>query len=83
MIMIKVSDYAGQHVIDQGAGIWAGMSGSPVYVDGKLLGAVAYGFTSSAIADRWRDAGRGHAGRSRADHDAGEGQGANSGRPTR
>ena len=41
MIMIKVSDYAGQHVIDQGDGIWAGMSGSPVYVDGKLLGAVA------------------------------------------
>ena len=47
MIMIKVSDYAGQHVIDQGQGIWAGMSGSPVYVDGKLLGAVSYGFTFS------------------------------------
>ena len=50
MIMIKVSDYAGQHVIDQGDGIWAGMSGSPVYVDGKLLGAVAWGFTSSPSA---------------------------------
>jgi hypothetical protein len=45
MIMIKVSDRPGGHVVDQGAGIWAGMSGSPVYVDGKLLGAVSYGFT--------------------------------------
>ena len=50
MIMIKVSDYDGQHVIDQGRGIWAGMSGSPVYVEGKLLGAVAWGFTSSPSA---------------------------------
>lgn len=47
MILIKVSDQAGKHVIDQGGGIWAGMSGSPVYVDGKLLGAVSYGFTST------------------------------------
>jgi hypothetical protein len=45
MIMIKVSDRPGGHVVDQGGGIWAGMSGSPVYVDGKLLGAVSYGFT--------------------------------------
>lgn len=28
-------------------GIWAGMSGSPVTVNGKLLGAIAYGFTAS------------------------------------
>lgn len=27
------------------AGIWAGMSGSPVYHDGDLIGAVAYGFS--------------------------------------
>lgn len=47
MIIIKVSDVAGGHVIDQGGGIWAGMSGSPVYVDGQLLGAVSYGFTAS------------------------------------
>lgn len=26
-------------------GIWAGMSGSPVYIDGMLLGAVGYGFS--------------------------------------
>lgn len=47
MIMIKVSDLPGREVVSQGGGIWAGMSGSPVYVDGKLLGAVSYGFTMS------------------------------------
>lgn len=31
-------------LIERTGGIAAGMSGSPVYVDGKLLGAVAYGF---------------------------------------
>lgn len=45
LVMIKVYDLPGGHVIDQGGGIWEGMSGSPVYVDGKLLGAVSYGFT--------------------------------------
>lgn len=47
MVIIKVSDVAGGHVIDQGDGIWSGMSGSPVYVNGQLLGSVSYGFTSS------------------------------------
>ena len=47
MIIVKVSDVAGGHVIDQGSGIWAGMSGSPVYVDGQLLGSVSYGFTNA------------------------------------
>jgi hypothetical protein len=32
----------------QDAGIWAGMSGSPVYHDGDLLGAIAYGFSYGA-----------------------------------
>ncbi len=38
--------------IDQGGGIWFGMSGSPVYtLDGQLIGAIAYGFsTTSSIA---------------------------------
>lgn len=31
--------------IDRVGGIWAGMSGSPVYVDGQLIGAIAYGFS--------------------------------------
>lgn len=48
LIVVEVSDVAGGHVIDQGGGgIWAGMSGSPVYVDGRLLGSVAYGFTGA------------------------------------
>lgn len=45
MVIIKVSDLPGGHVVDQGGGIWAGMSGSPVYVNRRLLGAVSYGFT--------------------------------------
>ncbi len=45
LIMVKVSDLPQRAVVAQGGGIWAGMSGSPVYVNGRLLGAVAYGFT--------------------------------------
>lgn len=49
MIMVKVS---GSEVTDANGnvdkGIWAGMSGSPVYTeDGRLLGAVAYGLSWS------------------------------------
>ena len=33
-------------VVDE-AGVVAGMSGSPVYIDGKLLGAIAFGWTFS------------------------------------
>ncbi|NND13990.1 MAG: hypothetical protein HKO10_08495 [Acidimicrobiia bacterium] len=40
MVLIKVSGPA----VDAVDGIAAGFSGSPVYVDGKLLGAIAYGF---------------------------------------
>lgn len=50
MVIIKVSDLPGQHVVDQGDGIWAGMSGSPVYVGDQLLGAVSYGFTAAPSA---------------------------------
>ena len=45
LILVEAFDVNGGHVIDQGGGIWAGMSGSPVYVGGQLLGAIAYGFT--------------------------------------
>lgn len=45
MILVQVSDLAGRDVISAGDGIWSGMSGSPVYIDGKLAGAVAYGFS--------------------------------------
>lgn len=35
--------------IDQGGGIWFGMSGSPVYtLDGELIGAIAYGFSATS-----------------------------------
>ncbi len=45
MIIVEVSDVAGRDFIDRARGIWAGMSGSPVYIDGELIGAVAYGFS--------------------------------------
>lgn len=41
MIIVKVAG----PIIDQAGGIWFGMSGSPVYVGGKLIGAVAFGLT--------------------------------------
>jgi hypothetical protein len=41
MIIIEASSPA----IDAAGGIWFGMSGSPVYVGGKLIGAVAHGLT--------------------------------------
>ncbi len=44
LVLIRMSG----PVIDE-AGIIAGMSGSPVYIDGKLLGAVAYGWTFTSI----------------------------------
>lgn len=39
MIIVETSSPA----IEKAGGIWFGMSGSPVYVDNKLVGAVAYG----------------------------------------
>lgn len=41
MIVVRVSG----DVIDRAGGSWFGMSGSPVYVDGKLVGAFAWGLT--------------------------------------
>jgi hypothetical protein len=34
--------------VDVGGGVWAGMSGSPVYIGGELAGALAYGFSFGA-----------------------------------
>ena len=39
LIIVRVSNNASIH---EAGGIWAGMSGSPVYVDDKLVGAIAY-----------------------------------------
>ena len=48
MIMAELSSPA----LDRAGGVWAGMSGSPVYAeDGRLMGAVAYGLAwNSKIA---------------------------------
>jgi hypothetical protein len=46
MIIVNVHDYDAMN--DRAHGIWAGMSGSPVYKDGKLIGAVAYGLGTGA-----------------------------------
>lgn len=43
LVLVKVSG----PLIDETEGIAQGMSGSPVYIDGKLLGAIAYGFPQS------------------------------------
>lgn len=40
-VLVRVSG----NVIDKTGGIAAGMSGSPVYIDGKLIGAIAYGWS--------------------------------------
>jgi hypothetical protein len=37
--------------LQRAGGVWAGMSGSPVYTeDGRLIGSVSYGFAASSIA---------------------------------
>ncbi|HVF53120.1 MAG TPA: SpoIVB peptidase S55 domain-containing protein [Actinomycetota bacterium] len=43
MIIVDTSSPA----IDAVKGIWFGMSGSPVYIDGKLVGAIAFGLTAA------------------------------------
>jgi hypothetical protein len=49
MILVEVSDLPGNNFIEKAGGIWAGMSGSPVYdnASGRLIGAVAYGFSAA------------------------------------
>ncbi len=46
MIVVEVSDADGNDMLARAGGIWAGMSGSPVYIGNKLLGAIAYGLTA-------------------------------------
>lgn len=43
MIMVELTPLTDP---DRIGGIWQGMSGSPVYADGKLIGAIAYGLSS-------------------------------------
>lgn len=42
-----VVDVSGPQIAEAG-GIWYGMSGSPIYVNGKLIGALAYGLSFGA-----------------------------------
>jgi hypothetical protein len=42
LIIIRVADLGGRRVIRAGGGIWSGMSGSPVYIRGRLAGAISY-----------------------------------------
>jgi len=44
VIIVKISG----PTVDEGGGVWAGMSGSPVYINGDLAGALAYGFSFGA-----------------------------------
>lgn len=47
LVVIEISDVAGKHFVEAAGGIWAGMSGSPVYLNGKLAGAIAYGLSGA------------------------------------
>ncbi len=51
LIMARLSGGPLEHT-----GVMQGMSGSPVYIDGKLIGAVALGFPFSKDPDRWDSA---------------------------
>jgi hypothetical protein len=51
LILVEVADkVGGPPVVAQGGGIWAGMSGSPVYVGNKLLGSISYSLTAAPSA---------------------------------
>jgi hypothetical protein len=44
VIIVRISG----PTVDVGGGVWAGMSGSPVYIGGDFVGALAYGFSFGA-----------------------------------
>ncbi len=46
LVLIRVD---GGHLVEQGIGIVAGMSGSPVYVQERLIGAISYGWGFSKV----------------------------------
>jgi hypothetical protein len=47
IIMVRLSDAPGHHFIARAGGGWAGISGSPVYFNGKLAGSTSWGFTGA------------------------------------
>jgi hypothetical protein len=44
LIIVEIADEPGSTMIEDAGGVWAGMSGSPVYIGDRLLGAIAYSF---------------------------------------
>ncbi len=47
LIVVKVADVDGSSMIKNAGGIWAGISGSPVYLGNRLLGSVSYSLTGA------------------------------------
>jgi hypothetical protein len=47
LIVVKVADVEGSDMIQNAGGIWAGISGSPVYLGNRLLGSVSYSLTGA------------------------------------
>jgi hypothetical protein len=47
LIVVKVADVEGSDIIANAGGIWAGISGSPVYLGDRLLGSVSYSLTGA------------------------------------
>lgn len=47
LIVVKVADVEGSNIIHNAGGIWAGISGSPVYLGNRLLGSVSYSLTGA------------------------------------
>lgn len=47
LIVVKVADVEGSDIIQNAGGIWAGISGSPVYLGNRLLGSVSYSLTGA------------------------------------
>jgi hypothetical protein len=48
MIVVELSDVPGNDMIARAGGVWAGMSGSPLYLGNKLLGAISYKLANGA-----------------------------------
>ena len=62
LILVRVSDTGSHQFIANARGIWAGMSGSPVYIDGRLVGSVLLRLLDRPVDARRPDAHRGDAG---------------------
>ena len=48
MVVVDLSDVPGNDMIARAGGAWSGMSGSPLYIGTKLLGAISYKLANGA-----------------------------------